>query len=676
MSWTYETITHYPLASYGYPPLLWSISLTPQIDGKPFSNSRWTRLEGILPALENTYADAAGSIRLEAIGGSTAALIRVEVVNSDSSPHQFALRCDSVTNWAENPGWVDPTQSPGDNLVAGWNERADRVLILGVGADAYSLQPDGRALGPKGVVLAWNLKPGEKREGWVVRPYRAYAADLPALRKQDWPQEMEQRKKEWRDLLGRAAKLSIPDVGVSNAYLACLGDLFIMREPLADGYVGAICGTEVYRANNPIEAGIVAVALDQNGLHEDAYRGYKVAWDMQEPNGDWCDPKAWNHLFWSAPGFKAWAAMEHYRLTRDKKFLTEIYPRMAASSRWQEKLRARTRTPGGERPLTYGLMPRGFADCGLNDDGDIYGVFLPHNIWSVYADRLSVEAAEILGRTEDLDELKKIYETARTDLLTAVERGAIREKDYRWIPGVAGKACGSRWGALNIAFPCGLLPPDHELVTGTLQKIESNMGHGGLPLNMCFMADGVWAACALDNVAEVHLARGDGDAAAKYLYPMFNHGTPLYTWTEERGQDPGATTFSGDHQHLWSPVAVVRFMRDMLVMEDGDGLNLALGTARQWLASGKPVGIASAPTHFGPISYQMQYDADRSCVTGEVSFADDSTAAWSDLHIRLPGGLRVKAVNPESRATVLPDGSGIRWTAPRGHLKFQTTIGP
>ncbi len=47
-------------------------------------------------------------------------------------------------------------------------------------------------------------------------------------------------------------------------------------------------------------------------------------------------------------------------------------------------------------------MPRGFGDCGLMDDDDLYGVFLPHNIWAVYADRLTVEAAEILGKTEDL----------------------------------------------------------------------------------------------------------------------------------------------------------------------------------------------------------------------------------------------------------------------------------
>jgi hypothetical protein len=110
-------------------------------------------------------------------------------------------------------------------------------------------------------------------------------------------------------------------------------------------------------------------------------------------------------------------------------------------------------------------------------------------------------------------------------------------------------------------------------------------------------------------------------------------------------------------------------------LTSGDGLNLALGTERHWLASGKPVGIADAPTHFGSVSYQMQYDSANSQVGGEATFAENSAAAWSVLHIRLPDGLRVKSVNAESKAVVLPDGSGIRWTAPRGTLKFQAIVG-
>lgn len=685
MAWTYENLTmaHFPLLAFKTPRTDWNVTLTPQIDRKPLARSRWTRLDGVLPAVDNIYEDAPGSVRLEVIGGMTAALARIEVQNTDSKPHQFLLRCDSGS-WGENRAWVDPTQYAGDHLIAGWNERADRVLVLGIGADAYSPQPDGRAPGPRNIVMAWNLKPGEKRQGWLVRPYAGYAPDLPTLRKHDWAQEMEQGKREWRDLLGRLCKLNIPDAGVANAYQACFADCFIMREPMQKGYVGGVPGTEGYRAANSGEAAIVAVALDQNGLHDEAILGFKISLDMQSPEGDWNDYQGWGHSWWGASGFKSWVVLEHYRLTGDKAFLAEIYPRMAASSRFNERQRARSRTAGPDRPLNYGLMPRGFGDCGLKNDDDLYGQFYPHNIWAVYADRCSVEAAEILGQTKDLGELKKIYETARADLLSSIERGSIREKDYRWIPGLPGKTSGSRWGVLNIAFPCEILPPDHELITGTMRKIESNISKGGIPVNTGWLTDGMWVAITLDNVAEVHLMRGNGDAAAKYLYATLNHATPFYTWCEERGQEPGSANCTGDRQHLWTPIAVVRALRDMMVMETGDGLNLALGTARHWLGSGQPVGIAGACTRFGTVSYRMQYDPSASKVTGEATFAAEKEEkggqspflpASATLHIRLPDGLKVKSVNPDAKAAVLPDASAIRWTAPRGTVRFEAVVG-
>ncbi|MEN6456115.1 MAG: hypothetical protein ABFD10_17825, partial [Prolixibacteraceae bacterium] len=656
MSWTYDNLTmaNYPPLAFRTPKTLWDIRIKPEIDGKPLAKSRWNRFDAVLPGLENTYEDTSGSVRLKALSGMTAALVRIEIANTDINSHQYVIRCDC--NWGMNPAWVDPIWNLGDNLQAGWNDRADRVLVLGLGADAYSLRDDHIPPGAQNMILVWNLKPGEKSQGWIVRPYSGYEADLAILRKNDWALEMEQGKKEWNNLLKRASKPIIPDEGITNAYQACLADLFIMREPLGEGRIVGVPGTEGYRAGNSGEPLIVAVALDQNGLHDESLAESSTSVNVQEPDGCWADKGGWCHLFWAASGFKSRAIMEHYRITGDKKYLAKVYPRMIASSRWQERQRARMRIGNNNHSLTYGLMPRGFGDCGLKNDEDNYGVFFPHNIWSVYADRCSLEAAEILGKTRDIAELKKIYETAYNDLLIALDRGAIKEKDYRWIPGVPGKTSGSCWGTLNILSPCELLSPDHELVTGTLRKIESNMSKGGQPIHTGWMADGAWVAITLDNIAEAHLSRGNGDTAVRYLYSTLNHGTPFYTWCEERGQEPGTTKTSGDLQHLWTPVAVVRFIRDMMVMENGDGLNLALGTAREWLASGEKIGISGACTHFGKVSYHMQYDSTKSKVTGEICFDEHTSAAWANLYIRLPEGLNVKSVDPGSKAVILPDG--------------------
>jgi hypothetical protein len=439
---------------------------------------------------------------------------------------------------------------------------------------------------------------------------------------------------------------------VRNAFYACLGELFIMREPLADGYVGMICGTEVYRGAAPIEPTLSAIALDQTGYHADAANGLRVHLEMQEPDGNWDDPKGWNHHMWCTAGFKARAAMEHFKLTGDRTYLSSLFPRLAANSRWQDAQRQKSRGSKRESAdATFGLMPRGMGDGGLMNGSDYFGVFYTHNVMAVYADALAVEAAEALGEAGELPDLRRIRDTALIDLRASLRKGAIHEADYQWIPDSAGNVTGSRWGALYTLFPTGILGPEDPLVTGTLKKIEHNISAGGQPVHTGWMEDGAWVACTLDNVAEAHLALGHGDDAISYLYSSLNHGTPLYTWCEERGQEPGAKKISGDRQHLWTPVAVVLFLRNALVMEQPDGLHLALASARSWLRQGGTVGIRQAPTHFGEVSYKIESDVDNGAIRAEVVPPLRANPKAIVLHLRNPQGKQIQRITVNGKPT-------------------------
>jgi len=670
MSWTYDNLIRFPLATFATPVTTWNVILEPTIDGQTYPDSSWGRVDGFLPALKNSYQDARGNVNLTVKGCKSGAVINIHLENTGDKPHVIGLKCTlpAPLGHGYNPAWVD-SDLVGDNLQTGWTDRADRVLVLALGAQKYPVL--------RGNILSmeWTLNPGESADGQLVRPYRAYNSDLEAIRKINWSAECDGFMSAWNDVYNRAISLQIPDIGVLNAYKACLADQFIMREPVADGYIAATPGTECYRAPNPIEAGITAVAIDQAGLHEESEIGFRMPLSQQGDNGNWADPKGWAHLFWSTPGFKSWVVIQHYKLTQDRAYLESMFPRMLASSRFQESQRIRTRVlVDGEKSAEYGLMPRGQGDCGLMNDDDFYGVFLPHNIWAVYGDKLSLEAAQILNKTEDIQELTCIYETGLADLLAGLDKGAIQEDGYRWIPGIAHKTSGSRWGVLNALAPCELLPKDHELIEGTLHHLESNMGPGGIPLNMGWMADGLWVAIALDNLAAVHLLRDNGDAAAEYLYATLNHATPLYTWCEERQQDAGTEKCSGDRQHLWTPVSVVRAIRDFMVVEDHCVLELAKGASRAWLGSGEEVGIAGAPTHFGTVSYKMTFNADTNEVVGSIQFPERPNLDQVKLHIRLPKGLKVESVDISSGATIFGDGLGISWNKPTGNTTFRINV--
>ena len=259
--------------------------------------------------------------------------------------------------------------------------------------------------------------------------------------------------------------------------------------------------------------------------------------------------------------------------------------------------------------------------------------------------------------------------TALEDLLISLENGAIQEGEYRWIPGVPGHTCGSRWGALYSVFPCGLLLADHPLVTGSIKKIETQLSPGGIPMNTGWLKDGMWVAITLDNLAEVLLRRGEGDRASAYLSATLEHATPLLSWCEERGPEPGTSLCTGDRQHLWTPLAVSRFLRDALVMEGGETLHLAIGTDRTWLLSGGKLGVEDASTYFGTVSYALQVDLETGIFSGWIDLTRCRVPRLA-LHLRLPLGKRLVQVRLSGAGKWNVQDECAVWEKPVGRIEI------
>ena len=92
--------------------------------------------------------------------------------------------------------------------------------------------------------------------------------------------------------------------------------------------------------------------------------------------------------------------------------------------------------------------------------------------------------------------------------------------------------------------------------------------------------------------------------------------------------------------------AFLETLRLMLVQEPAAGLRLAFATPRAWLAPGKRVAVAGAPTGFGPLSYSLEASAH------EVRVHVDPLSARPpsiELRLRLPAGRRIRSVAPPER---------------------------
>ena len=108
MSWTYENLIYYSFNSFVTPPTKWKVDIEPQIDGRPFAQSKWVRARGYLPVLKNTYHDGGGDLALEIAGGASAAIGKITLANSSTHNETMTLRCEVPGNWTGyNPAWVD-----------------------------------------------------------------------------------------------------------------------------------------------------------------------------------------------------------------------------------------------------------------------------------------------------------------------------------------------------------------------------------------------------------------------------------------------------------------------------------------------------------------------------------------------------------------------------------------
>ncbi len=670
VSWTYHDMTEVALGAPPIPLADHFVDILTSLDGAPFAEHHWGRSQQGLPIVLDRYETDGVALRFEYIGGRDGMIARVVAENGTACLHTIAVRClDAAGGQALD--WTCP-DARGDALTC---PSRGRLRFLTVGAPHHLRDADMAA-------LLWQLEPGETREGWLVRPANAGVDALPEYRRRDWSAAFDEAVARWDALLGQAMRIELPDAKMQQAFYACLADLLTMQERAANGQLTQTTGSEVYRFSNAGDCAGGVVGLARAGLLDKAVEVFDTQFHLAQDNGNWAGGYFADFVAFS--GLKAWVATVFYQLNHDKDFLADLYPYMLNGARWHATRREQQRRRGPDgRPIRgYGLIQPTMHDCGMNDATGA-GVFIPHNTWAVYADKVALEVARLLGKEQDIVELEAIYRAGREDLLAAIDRGAIEEDGRRWIPSSPNDPSGSFWGALNTVHPCGLLALDDPLVEGTIAKMESFQSEGGLTRFTGWQKEGLWIAVVLDNVGMVYLARGEADKFARQLYAAVNHASLLDTWPEERHQRPGTTTVTGDRQHIWTSGALVTALRAALVLERDDALCIGMGMPRQWLASGRAVRVAGAPTAFGRTSFELRYDREAHAIKGSVAVPEICDASQLRVYLRmpermtpraadLPAGLRID--QEQSIAAGAPPCPVLVFERPRGSLRFSVPI--
>jgi len=600
-------------------PLTWvrhpidlQLYLEVAVEGTMASFSRWHRHESGAPAFLAAGESSGVSFSADAIAGKTGVWIRLRAKNESASQKTILFQLSHIGGWViSNKGWIDGIHS---NLFLQMNEgpwRADTVLALGFGADEYpitrtgdvdpilvpgSTAPGVRADSKKKITSLFRLGEGEEKSGFLLLPYKALFADLEKLEALDPEKETAAALKEWQKLLRRGAQFEIEDEMLLHCQRAALADLFVMRERIGR-YTGITCGTRMYRSMGSGESLESETLLDTLGFEKEAVADYPLYLEGQDPNGCWAASWGWEHDSWGVAFMKANAVMEHYYITRDRDFLEQYYARMYRSTMFNHQ--ARQTTKQLPELAARGLMPRGIGDCGMMNGDDYYGYFYPANAQAVAADGLTIKAAEILGRDEDLPRLRAIYEEAKEDLLASIRSSLVSYGDYEMMPAMGGVPVSSLYGCMFPFFPAKIVDGDEPFIRGAVRFIEEKrVSEGGLPLGTGWLENGLWIAMALGSIARTYLRLGLYGEARKYLSPALRHASPLMTYCEERGAERGTATKTGDRQHLWTPLSVCQYLADAFWFED-EQIHLLSGILPEWVEGGKTAALRGLCTHYG-----------------------------------------------------------------------------
>jgi hypothetical protein len=137
-----------------------------------------------------------------------------------------------------------------------------------------------------------------------------------------------------------------------------------------------------------------------------------------------------------------------------------------------------------------------------------------------------------------------------------------------------------------------------------------------------------------------------------FLYAHRFHDHTPGTWTagEVSGITGGTAIFCIPAQQT-----IPAMVRWMLALEDSDAsrLYLAKGIPGEWVVSGKPIGIAQAPTRWGRIDFHMAGDPAAKRIKAGVKLSPGAPPAELHVTMRLPSGNALQSATFNGKAAAI-----------------------
>ena len=548
-----------------------------------------------------------------------------------------------------------------------------------------------------GPVWSWELAQNQARTIVLKLPFVTALSvkerrQLDAL---DFDTELRAVSDYWRSRMDAGMRLTTPEPMLNDFHRAHLGHLLINCEKEPDAVRRfARVGSFHYAAFGN-ESCMMVTDLDRRGYHREAEECLEAWLHYQGTVGLPGDFSTKDGVLYGAGGYEhggynqhhgwiLWCLVEHFRFTRDERWLAHALPGILKGADWIIGQRKRTLK---RTDIARGLLPAG----SLEDIGD-WWPWLSTNCYTWRGLDAAAWALEQANHSEarrvrkDADAYRAAIRKAFT---VASELAAVvRLRDGRSVrkfpshPYLRGRAfgwiCETLEGAIHLLIT-RLLDPTTVEGREIMEDYEDNLflsnqygytvpdferqwfSHGGMSMQSCLLLD-----------AEPYLYRDDVKHALRAIFNAIAVGyfPDVRMITEHVLPDYGS--WRGDHYKSSDEANAAGWLRYLFVREDGDELLVGQAVPREWLSPGKECGVERAATHFGPVS--VLYTATSSSVTATIEGAMRNPPKRIRVRFRLPEGASAGKVTVNGAPARMDAGGWIALRGDIGKATVQVTL--
>lgn len=413
----------------------------------------------------------------------------------------------------------------------------------------------------------------------------------------------------WRPFDGKVS-WSLPSAK-GDFLIACARNIQQARE-VKDGMLVFEVGPTVYRGMWIVDGNFLLEAARYLGYDQQADQGLLSEWKHQVSSGQIIASAGNEH--WKDTAIAMFTLARACELKQDWAMMRQLAPQVGLAVDFLIHLRDEARkgdSPNGK----YGILAPGFADGGM---GGVHDEFT-NTLWALAGLRAITLANEKLA-LPDLTRAAGFYQELQAALEAAARDQMVTDpRGFRYLPMLMREdpamhldawdrprpqTC--QWALSHTIFPGEVFPKDHPIVRGHIALMQA-CTQEDVPAETGWLHHGgVWNYNAAF-VAEVYLWAGLRDWAHRTFTGYLNHASPLHAWREEQPlQNSLIGELWGDMPHNWASAECIRYLRHMLVLEDGRKLRLLEGLLPVDLRERKGFSVTQTPTRFGRISLDVQ----------------------------------------------------------------------